>query len=82
MIDVKTACLKATEYLVAFYPKAAKVQIEEVELDTSKTYWYITLSYDFDDSGYSMMIAPRKFKQFKIDSSNGEIILMKIREFK
>jgi len=85
MIDVKEASEKATEYLVSFFPDAEKVQLEEVELTDDKAHWFITLSYEgVSNSVASSLLVGKtvRYKIFKLDAVNGEVISMKIRDIK
>ncbi len=85
MINVKDATERAREHLVSFFPDADEVQLEEVELTADKAYWLVTLSY----SGVSNSVASSllvgksmRFKIFKLDAESGEVISMKVRDFK
>lgn len=81
MIEVKDAAKKAAEYLKNFFPKADKIQLEEIEF--SNDAWIITLSYEnVDSSNWGYINSYRNYKQFIIDSSTGNFISMKIREIK
>ena len=84
MIDVKKAADISAEYLKKFFIDATKIQLEEVELTDDKKFWNITLSYDSDDSatGYIILGKVRKFKVFRIEAETGEVLSMKIRDFK
>lgn len=85
MIDVKEATDKAKEYLVAFFPDAEKIQLEEVELTEDKAYWYITLSYEgvANSVASSLLVGKSvRYKIFKLDAGSGDVISMKIRDIK
>lgn len=85
MIDVTEATNKAREYLMAFFPDALKVQLEEVELTSDKAYWLITLSYEgVSNSVASSLLVGKslRYKLFKLDAESGELISMKIRDIK
>ena len=85
MINVKDATEKAKEYLMAFFPDAEQVQLEEVELSPDKGYWMITLSYEgISGSVASSMLVGKslRYKIFKLDAENGEVLSMKIRDIK
>lgn len=82
MIKVKEATEKAKEHLLAFFPDAEQVQLEEVELSKDKAYWLITLSYEgISTSVASSMLVGKSllYKIFKLDVKNGEVISMKIK---
>lgn len=83
MIDVKEAVTKANEYLKMFFPDATNIQLEEVELANEGDEWLITLSLP-DNEAMPVGLFPRnrKYKLFRIDSKNGAVIAMKIREIK
>jgi hypothetical protein len=85
MINVKEASDKAKEYLLAFFPDAEQVQLEEVELSKDKAHWLITLSYEgVSSSVASSMLVGKSllYKIFKLDAKHGEVISMKIRNIK
>lgn len=85
MINAKDACDKAKEYLLAFFPDAEQVQLEEVELSADKGHWMITLSYEgVSGSVASSMLVGKslRYKIFKLDAKNGEVLSMKIRDIK
>jgi hypothetical protein len=85
MINVKDATEKAKEYLLAFFPDAEQVQLEEVELSADKGQWLITLSYEgVSGSVASSMLVGKslRYKIFKLDAESGEVLSMKIRDIK
>ncbi|MFO7932739.1 MAG: hypothetical protein R6U78_01550 [Bacteroidales bacterium] len=85
MINVKTAIDKAKEHLMAFFPEAENVQLEEVELTGDKTQWLITFSYEGVSASVASSLLVGKsviYKQFKLDAESGEVISMKIRDIK
>ena len=85
MINAKDASDKAKEYLFAFFPEAEQVQLEEVELSADKKHWMITLSYEgVSGSVASSMLVGKslRYKIFKLDAKNGEVLSMKIRDIK
>lgn len=85
MIDVKTAVDKAKENLIAFFPEAENIQLEEVELANDKAHWLITMSYEGVTSSVASSLLVGKsliYKQFKLDAESGEVISMKIRDIK
>ena len=85
MINVKEATDKAKEHLVAFFPDAEQVQLEEVELSEDKAHWLITLSYEgLSSSVASSMLVGKSllYKIFKLDAKQGDVISMKIRNIK
>ena len=85
MINAKDASDKAKEYLLAFFPEAEQVQLEEVELSADKGHWMITMSYEgVSGSVASSMLVGKslRYKIFKLDAKNGEVLSMKIRDIK
>jgi hypothetical protein len=85
MINAKEASDKAKEYLMAFFPDAEQIQLEEVELSGDKAHWMITLSYEgLSGSVASSMLVGKslRYKVFKLDAKNGEVLSMKIRDIK
>lgn len=85
-IDVKAAAHLAAEYFTSLFPNVDKILLEEVELSEDRKYWFITLSYvsPLDETLVAVFPVnkPRKYKQFKIESENGQVLSMKIREVK
>lgn len=85
MINVKEATEKAKEHLTVFFPEAEEIQLEEVELTTDKAFWLITLSYaGVSNSVASSLLVGKsmRYKIFKLDSETGEVLSMKVRDFK
>ena len=85
MIDVKEASEKAKEHLVAFFPEAENVQLEEVELSGDKKHWLITLSYEGVSNSVASSLLVGKavlYKIFKMDAKSGDVLSMKIRDIK
>jgi hypothetical protein len=85
MINVKEATDRAKEHLVNFFPDADEVQLEEVELTPDKAFWLVTLSYaGASNSVASSLLVGKsmRYKLFKLDAESGEVISMKIRDFK
>jgi hypothetical protein len=82
MIDVKKAIEIAAAYLLKCYPDATKVHLEETEVIVDKNWWVITLSYEEPDTGYIILGGKKKFKILTIEAEKGEVLAMKIREFK
>ena len=85
MINVKEATDLAKEHLLAFFPDAEQVQLEEVELSDNKAHWLITLSYEgLSSSVASSMLVGKSllYKIFKLDAKQGDVISMKIRNIK
>ena len=88
MLSLKEAAAKAVEYMKQIFPDAHDVFVEEVEMDESKSFWFITLSIplgEFEQNPFlplpSNWLNSRRFKSFKIDAQSGEVLSMKIREF-
>jgi hypothetical protein len=83
-IDVKTAVRKAAAYLLEFqeFIPVSDIRLEETEYD-DKGSWLITLSsIDKTDLSHplaSLGKAPRSYRIFRIDASNGEVRSMKVR---
>ena len=85
MINVKEATEKAKEHLMAFFPDAEEIQLEEVELTPDKAFWLITLSYaGVSNSVASSLLVGKsmRYKIFKLDAESGEVLSMKVRDFK
>ena len=85
MINVQDATQKAREHLLEFFPDADEVQLEEVELTPDKAYWLVTLSYaGVSNSVASSLLVGKslRYKIFKLDAESGDVISMKVRDFK
>ena len=85
-IDLKKAASIAAEIFNSIYPDLAEndLSLEEVELSEDDKFWLITLGYDAKRvlSPHDKMFKSEKYrayKTFKIDSSTGKLISMKIR---
>ena len=85
MINAKEATDKAKDYLTSFYPDAQKVQLEEVELSPDRAFWLVTLSYEGISTSVASSLLVGKsliYKIFKLDTETGDVLSMKIRDFK
>ena len=85
MIDAKEAHLKAREHLMAFFPEAENVQLEEVERSANKAQWLITLSYEGVSNSVASSLLVGKgvlYKIFTLDAKTGEVLSMKTRIIK
>lgn len=84
MIDAKRAAEAAREYMVSLYPSTpfGNLQVEEIELSDDKKFWYITLSYLTPGGPSFVFPQPKDYKIFKINTDNGEVLSMKIRQLK
>ena len=85
MINVQDATKRAKDHLREFFPEADEVQLEEVELTPDKAYWLVTLSYaGVSNSVASSLLVGKslRYKIFKLDAESGEVISMKVRDFK
>jgi hypothetical protein len=85
MINVQDATKRAREHLLSFFPDADEVQLEEVELTPDKAFWLVTLSYaGVSNSVASSLLVGKslRYKIFKLDAESGEVISMKVRDFK
>lgn len=86
MLNLEDATAKAVDYMKQIFPEAKNMLVEEVEMDDSKSFWYITPSFPLDDSEVNPYadanwFNSRRFKSLKIDAQSGEVLSMKIREF-
>lgn len=85
MIKVQEAVEKAKAHLNSFFPESENIQLEEVELTEKKTHWLITLSYEgVSNSVASSLLVGKsvRYKVFKLDAKEGEVVSMKIRDIK
>ena len=86
MIDAKTAVNAASSYLVDMLPVERKtLRLEEIEIDESENFWWITLSYDSEAVTFTSLLGPapeRQFKVFKINAANATVLAMKIRNMR
>lgn len=83
MIEVKQAAEAALAYFNELYEGGYhNLALEEVELSNDEEYWIITLGYNPPATGFTQLTGAgikREYKQFKIDSTTGKVISMKIR---
>ena len=84
MIPCKEAAIKAHKYLEDILESEIHSTIEEVALDDTGDFWLITLNYRIlpagHERGYIIPISePEKYKLFKINRKDGEVVSMKIR---
>lgn len=83
MIEVKQAAEAAFTYFSDLYKGGHyNLALEEVELSNDEKYWLITLGYNPPTTGFTQLTGAgikREYKQFKIDSTTGEVVSMKIR---
>ena len=83
MINVQEATKKAIAYMESFYSGLQNIQLEEVELEDDRNHWQITLSFlDQESMGLPIYPRPKKYKIFRIDSTTGDVISMKIRDIR
>jgi hypothetical protein len=88
MISIRDAAKRALDFYKEIYPSTSGELIEEVELDESKQYWLITLSFlgtvsDNTMSPLSAVLQPkyeRNYKIFKVNANSGNVESMKIRQ--
>jgi hypothetical protein len=92
-IDLKAAVKRATDYFLKLFPqfKTANVMLEEVEENEDGSYWLITIGFDQPSKPHplagslSTVFGPqtyRQYKIFKVDSTTGRVMSMKIRSLK
>lgn len=76
MITVKQAAMIAREHLLEIMGSTpSSILVEETELSDDEKNWYITLSF-FTESD---LFKARTYKSFTVDSSDGKLKSMKIR---
>lgn len=81
MIDVKDATQNAFKYLEELQEDIQGILLEEVELTEDEKFWLITLSFpDPEQRVPEILNLRRKYKIFKINSTTGKVVSMKIRE--
>jgi hypothetical protein len=94
MIDVKQAYQVAREALIELLGEQeladkAGITLEEFELSQDKKYWNITLGYPVRETreipkAMQKMLGPiaaeprRRFKTFRIDTKDGQLVAMKL----
>jgi hypothetical protein len=84
MINAKEAANSAIEYIKSFYAGTKDIVLEEVEFSEEKKSWSVTISFeniDKDDKNPSVIV-PRIYKIFRIDATSGQVMAMKVRDFK
>jgi hypothetical protein len=77
MIEAKKAVNAASDYFREVTGYNGNVTVEEIELDESDEYWWVTLGYIEDDRLSSPF--GRAFKAFRVRASDGKVTAMKIR---
>jgi len=83
MTDAKKAKEIAEENLKVFFPDAANIHLVEIELDSNKKNWSVTLSYDVTPTTPSEILSIKKttlYKVFKVESKSGSLLSMKNRD--
>ncbi|MEM8504347.1 MAG: hypothetical protein AAF716_14480 [Cyanobacteria bacterium P01_D01_bin.1] len=90
MVDVTSAVASARNYLQGIQHlldnSLENLRLEEVELTEDEKHWLITLGYDVPGKPQTMsqMFGPnsnylREYKLFRINSDDGKVEAMKIR---
>ena len=80
LITAKTATINAKMYFDEL-TGINEMSLDEVELSEDEKYWFITLGYDDLSEGLLLTIVQRKkYKVFKVNAENGQVISMKIRQ--
>ena len=82
-IDIKQAAERAAQYFREITGYQGNISIEETEESNDLLYWLVTLGYMEQNtpSVYFMSAERTAYKIFKI-AKTGEVVSMKIREFK
>ncbi len=83
MVDVKYATQNAFKYLKELQEGDIQgILLEEVEITEDEKFWLITLSFlDPEQRVPEILNIPRrKYKIFKINSTTGQVVSMKIRK--
>ncbi len=91
MIDVKEAVAGAVDYVGDLFvgERVLDVRLEEVELSEDDRFWYITLSFVRESKpvselqkalGEALGRMQREYKMFVIQSADGKVKSMKIRQ--
>jgi len=84
-VTAKQAAQAAAKYLneVCTPPAIENVLLEEIELSDDERYWQVTLSFKQYPSATVLSevfdAAEKKLRVFKIDTSSGKVVSMKIR---
>ena len=85
MLSVKDAAKSALNFYEDIYPDINGELIEEVEFDSDRQYWLITLSFPTNSDepqSFSNFLQPkeeRRYKVFEINAETGTVESMKIR---
>lgn len=86
MLSVKEAAQNALDFYKDIYPDTQGELIEEVELDSDRHHWLITLSFiskvEPKNPLFANVLIPqfeRKYKLFKVNTDSGMVESMKIR---
>jgi len=82
-MDVKQAVSIATRFVdeVLSEQKLIDARLEEVELSDDQKLWYVTVSFLREPKGVAEALRPtREYKTVTIQSADGKVQSMKIRE--
>lgn len=94
MIEVKDAIVAAMKAAKEYYKdqQLENLALEEVELSEDERYWHITLGFDVHQEEKNQDVKDlletigwqeplrHVYKVFKVDSSTGKVLSMRIRE--
>jgi hypothetical protein len=87
MITIQEAAKAADEFIRKVYGEIEETQLEEIETNDEKTFWFITLSFVIKDATKANISGPliglinpyqRKFKTLIINAQTGEVTKMKM----
>jgi hypothetical protein len=84
MLTVREAAKNALDFYKDIYPDISGELIEEVEFDSNRNSWLITLSFPvgLETQSFANLLQPkieRKYKIFDINAKTGNVESMKIR---
>ncbi len=83
MISSKEAANTAHKYLEDVLERKLCTEIEEIELDDTDQFWFITLRYwdpPLETGGIILPSStPDRLKLFKVSRKDGEVVSMKVR---
>jgi hypothetical protein len=78
MIDAKQAVNAARDYFREITDYTGEVTVEEIELDESEKYWWVTLGY-LQTTTTENPLQYKEFKAFRVRTNDGTVTAMKIR---
>ncbi len=84
MIQIKEAAKRAQDFIVEFFDKAEKIQVEAFSLSDDKKFWNVTFSFWQKSEQVNQLQSvlgingSKIYKTIKIDIGSGDVIGIKV----